>query len=89
MRPSCSAAACSAMIEPMRHLVLATAISGPTRISTALSASLVACEPGVLQIVSCAHPARRASSIAARVSTVSPDWPTEITSVRSSSTGRR
>ena len=67
--------------------VLATAISGPTRMKTVASATRVACEPGVLQIVTCGQPARRASSIAASVSTVSPDCATEITSVRSSRTG--
>ena len=69
--------------------VLATAISGPTRSRIVPSATRVVCAPGVLQSVICRQPARRASSMAASVSTVSPDCAIETTSVFSSRTGCR
>ena len=66
------------MIDAVSVFVLATATSGPQRVSTKPSATRVVCAPGVLQIVICGAPRRLASAIASSVSTVSPDCATEI-----------
>ena len=62
-------------------LVATTAISGPAwRYSTA-SASRVMAEPTVLVTAMTGQPRSLASRVGARVSAVSPDWVTAMTSV--------
>ncbi len=69
------------MTDAVNVFVLQTPISRPQRVYTTPSATRVAWLPTTLQMVIWGDPLPRASSIAARVSTVSPDWPTETTRV--------
>jgi len=71
----------------VKALVEATPISGPTCIEIQPSAMRIACEPIAFTIDHKVAPFFRASSIAASVSAVSPDWEIANTTVPSSKMG--
>ena len=70
-------------------LVAATPISSPARVYSTPSASRVAWLPMMLVTAMTLAPFSRASRMAARVSSVSPDWVMPMTRSRSSITGSR
>jgi hypothetical protein len=77
-RPRKSVISVSTATWPVKALVLATPISGPTRRYTPASVSRAIVEPTTLMTPSASAPRSLASCSAASVSAVSPDWLTAI-----------